>query len=97
MEFEVQAKTNNANDIDIFLPVDSLDKAFEVAEQQKTVENCYVLIVRKGSKPNDYPLQLHKWQRCEYSGINEWDKTNSFTIFLGKYPQYDPETGKSCS
>ena len=39
MEFEVQAKTNNANDIDIFLPVESLDKAFEVAEQQKTVEN----------------------------------------------------------
>ena len=33
MEFEVQAKTNNANDIDIFLPVESLDKAFEVAEQ----------------------------------------------------------------
>ena len=97
MEFEVQAKTNNANDIDIFLPVESLDKAFEVAEQQKTVENCDVFIVRKGSKPNDYPFQLHKWQRCEYSGINEWEETNSFTIFLGKYPQYDPETGKSCS
>jgi hypothetical protein len=96
MEFEVQAKTNNANDIDIFLPVESLDKAFEVAEQQKTVENCYVFIVRKCSKTNDYPFQLHKWQRCEYSGINEWEETNSFTIFLGKYPQYDPETGKSC-
>lgn len=63
MEFEVQAKSNNADDIDIFLPVErALDKAFEVAEQQKTVENCYVFIARKGSKPKDYPFQLHKWQ-----------------------------------
>jgi Zn finger protein HypA/HybF involved in hydrogenase expression len=50
MEFEVQAKTNNGADLDIFVPVESLDQAFEVAEQHKTVENCYVLIVRK--KPN---------------------------------------------
>lgn len=97
MEFEVQAKTNNGADIDIFLPVESLDKAFEVAEQQRNVENCYVLIVSKKPKPYDYPLQLHKWQRCQYSGINEWEESNTFTIFLGKYPQYDPVTGKYCS
>jgi hypothetical protein len=96
MKFEVHAKTNNANDFNIFLPVESLDEAFKVAEEQKTIENCYVFIVRIDAKPHDYPFPLHKWQRCEYSGVNEWHEKESFTIFLGKYPQYDPETGKSC-
>ena len=96
MKFEVHVKTNNANDFNIFLPVESLDEAFKVAEEQKTIENCYVFIVRIDAKPHDYPFPLHKWQRCEYSGVNEWHEKESFTIFLGKYPQYDPETGKSC-
>lgn len=96
MRLEVHAKTNNANDFNIFLPVESLDEAFQVAEEQKTIENCYVFIVRIAAKPHDYPFPLHKWQRCEYNGVNEWHEKESFTIFLGKYPQYDPETGKSC-
>ena len=96
MKFEVHAKTNNANDFNIFLPVESLDEAFKVAEEQKTIENCYVFIVRIDAKPHDCPFPLHKSLRCEYSGVNEWHEKESFTIFLGKYPQYDPETGKSC-
>jgi hypothetical protein len=49
-----------------------------------------------GTDTNDYPFQLHKWRRCEFSGVNDWEETNSMTIFLGKYPQYHPETGKPC-
>lgn len=37
MEFEVQAKSNNANDIDIFLPVEILDKAFETANGEHKI------------------------------------------------------------